>query len=860
MIIDDIDNFMLIFYTETQGNPSHIHAILRTVYDVNDPKDLKLILSKIRGCIADLISRKEYFEMKKIGIISSTDHLVEILEQAKCYLSHRCHERCQIPRMDHNGDQIFVCKVKNNFDRTFTPFQHTLQPVTVFHSSDAQAIYNRLGMMRGNHIIEPCLKSEIHVPISSSFDHKLSPTNGRLFSCYPSSQNLQFTTGRTISYYLCKYVAGLDDVALVVVGSERRSEPGYANAVVETLHNTKITSNKLRAEDKKKKTKHSGRLLTQMEALTVILGAPLVTSTETFVHIPTSPREYRAAFSKYEIGNGRDTEIPDELTDGAVLNQDIRKTKGFAICRLFSEQQISVIEDELKSELTTDKITIFSIRPPELRFVNNVTDYFRWFERKRAFPTKMKRKEVEARYRIMLEKDLGSCQWIDGLGYKVSLRRGALEDIVDYIEECPDAYFGSPAGRMKQDMSGLLKNLRNLHEEFDLGMPPPRRRGGSNTRSAEYTKLQRLFLSDSKSMKLPTPWVTSVYPKNKSRFLIHILLYFGRYETEYGLMATGNMRDAYVHAGLFDPNRPEASLDDLMKRYVRECLAYQPGSIFQHDRCLVLAQFAFSELLLGSTDDDPVMLTPCVLQSAMLEETTEKVELVRKSYLEGFIKTLFHDLSASGFSEEMLPIRESILGLSGEVPYEFPPSYNQKGRQSRASYDEQRSVLLKAKDALHRYKSGRAHKNLVVCGGPGNGKTTVCEEICLYGFSLGLAGIATSIVADRSKALGGIHIHLLCSIPARDGGNASPGAIAEVAIASLYRKPELLNFWRRLDFICIDEFGAVSAEMLATIDIIARHVKKSSAFMGGMLVIATMDIYQLLPFQGTPLLLSMNMI
>ena len=111
-------------------------------------------------------------------------------------------------------------------------------------------------------------------------------------------------------------------------------------------------------------------------------------------------------------------------------------------------------------------------------------------------------------------------------------------------------------------------------------------------------------------------------------------------------------------------------------------------------------------------------------------------------------------------------------------------------------------------------------------------------------------------MADRSKALGGIHVHLLCAIPASERNNISPGRAAEAAIMHLYRKPALLYLWQQLNFLYIYEFGAVSAEMFATIDIISRYIKQSNSFLGGLLCICSMDIHQLLPIQGTPLMLS----
>lgn len=514
-----------------------------------------------------------------------------------------------------------MCKVKDNYNRTFTPFQHTMEEVTVHHTSAARMIYKTLGMMSGYDIIEPCLKAEMHCPISSPFDRKFSPTNGHLFSCYPSAQNLQFCSGKAISAYLVKYVAGLDDVAIAVVHPARPMDKNDAKAVVEPLHNTKIASNKLRAEDLKKRTRMFDRILTQMEALTVALGDPLVTSTETFVHIPTAPREYRCAFKK-RVTTYKNN-IPDEVANGATPNQDTRRMKRFPVARLFSSDQLRVIKDELESDLTIDKVTAFSIRPPELLFVNSIQLYFKWFEREPILKRGMKWTEILLLYSMRLDSDLGSCEWIDGLGNKVTLRRGAFDAIVQYAEDdCPHILFGAKHRRPKDAMLSLLKQIRKLCNQFELAVEQPRRQRTSNTSEGQYKKICRLFLPGSKSRKLPTPWITAVYPKNKGRFLIHILLYFGRFETEYGLMRKGNMRDAYIDAGLYDCNTPIKSLHDLMARYVRECLAFQSGSVYQQDRSLVLAHAAFRDLLVNDVEsDEQLTQTPCVLQTSMIEET-----------------------------------------------------------------------------------------------------------------------------------------------------------------------------------------------------------------------------------------------
>jgi len=194
-------------FQEKQGNPSHIHAILRTIYDISTKEGLDRVLSKIRGCIDDLIHTTEKIEMQNKGLISSVQHLIELLETAKKYLSHTCHERCQIPHTDGSGRTVFVCKVSDNFLKTYTPSMHTMQNIEVHHTAEARSIYTRLGLMTDKgRPIHNCLVTQRHIPICSAKDRKFSPTNGHLFACYPSSQNLQFTTGHTISAYLVCFV------------------------------------------------------------------------------------------------------------------------------------------------------------------------------------------------------------------------------------------------------------------------------------------------------------------------------------------------------------------------------------------------------------------------------------------------------------------------------------------------------------------------------------------------------------------------------------------------------------------------------------------------------------------------------
>jgi len=71
--------------SDTHGNLVHIHSILQTTYDIEN-------------------------QMRDEGIVPSLDHFMQILTQAKSYLTHQCHLRCQIPCMSRNGETFFCQK------------------------------------------------------------------------------------------------------------------------------------------------------------------------------------------------------------------------------------------------------------------------------------------------------------------------------------------------------------------------------------------------------------------------------------------------------------------------------------------------------------------------------------------------------------------------------------------------------------------------------------------------------------------------------------------------------------------------------------------------------------------------------
>ena len=114
-------------------------------------------------------------------------------------------------------------------------------------------------------------------------------------------------------------------------------------------------------------------------------------------------------------------------------------------------------------------------------------------------------------------------------------------------------------------------------------------------------------------------------------------------------------------------------------------------------------------------------------------------------------------------------------------------------------------------------------------------------------------------MARREIQLGGKHIAYLFGIP-YSRSYLTIQRRADLALIKIIKKPKLQNFLRSLDVLFADKFAQTSAEMLGVLDIVFRKIKKSNNYMGGTLIIFTMDHLQTSPIKERPLLTSSQII
>ena len=143
------------------------------------------------------------------------------------------------------------------------------------------------------------------------------------------------------------------------------------------LHNTKVTSSKM-GEDKDRlnnKKKPNGNVISVLQMLHHILQYPEIVTNLEFIKVSTMPLELRA---------GTESVVSDNnARDGAYVEPAIvsyRKAIELEDFRLHTPKQVLILDDLKLSKLSVDKITQFSLRPPEfLQLFNELGNYFRWF-------------------------------------------------------------------------------------------------------------------------------------------------------------------------------------------------------------------------------------------------------------------------------------------------------------------------------------------------------------------------------------------------------------------------------------------------------------------------------------------------
>ena len=253
----------------------------------------------------------------------------------------------------------------------------------------------------------------------------------------------------------------------------------------------------------------------------------------------------------------------------------------------------------------------------------------------------------------------------------------------------------------------------------------------------------------------------------------------------------------------------------------------------------------------------PVKELPSCMATSLVDAADEKV----KTAWDAYRKSQVVSMSGALLNTDGFPGTEAFMKSTKSNTVEWSPlSLSKLDHQSEESYKEQQFAMKVGVDSVDNYMdclgADRLAKGVLYNGAPGAGKTFVLQCVGLYAIALGLNVMSTSLMAIRSVELGGLNIHQLLKLPRKKAPNLF--RLAQLARECLYRRKniELRYIIMTMDVLLLDECGQLSAQQLAVIDILLRHLRNNSYPFGGVLVLGSFDHRQLGCIDGLPFLLS----
>ena len=382
-----------------------------------------------------------------------------------------------------------------------------------------------------------------------------------------------------------------------------------------------------------------------------------------------------------------------------------------------------------------------------------------------------------------------------------------------------------------------------------------------STRSPQELEYLERFVGpcqESDPSKIPVIWFNSVKPFHANRFLLHILLTMGEYENEPQLIGDGHLLNAFKRSGLvpLDGHPLTEAVITITRRYILEQLYFLPGGSQMMNRCTVAAHGCLYQAIVNNAL--ALFELPPALYTKLQVQLDEKIIKHINESRETIITQVVNDLHKVGITG-MPSIQQLCDPASLRIQDVWNADNLTQGRnQPLESFIEQRRVWDFGKEKLDEYCQASHQiqtRNLIVAGGPGNGKTTSILVLLIMAASRGLSIAGTALMSERSHEVFGLdHIAQMFCIPVNE--MATPNRLAELAIGRLMRQPRKVAFIRQIDVLAFDEYGLLAATLLAVLDKICRKIRGSQAFMGGILVNASVDCLQPGPINDKPILLS----
>ena len=802
-------------FQSAAANLQHYHILFWLKNSTQD------IIEKIQCAHKHVLHEfKKLFQMN-FGTVDSEEHAGKLFDDCIRVQSHDCEKGHCLKKVRLNGER--KCRFPPYPQSNVPWYKKFHQP----HSEEALVALQEIDLAEprpgfDNSLqVTTTLMAGKYMYAATRGEH-MSPLNVALWSICKSSLNVLKVCKSVASRYLTSYAAGKEEHADVAINPE--NSHNVLNVQVQKIENKKLGGVRkiLAREAKQDKTQGiiDSTTIASTECVSWMLQLPTVITTMDFVSVPTVALENRGGvILKRKNNTCSRSNIPGVANEGPceIREHHLRLPRH----RLFTRSQKIVLESVNKTPFSTDKVTVFSLRPPELLFVNKLRPYFRWFKREKLSG---KRETASVRF---LKNDVRESTWVDGENYAIRLRPSAVSEFSAFVQESLAA---NPTD------SRLLDAFVIISEVLTISSHPGRSLFVSSDPNLSNTPAEVVF--------------SKVYPRNPANFLIHFLLSNAAFETEFELFDVPTLKDAYVK-GRVVPDKQvydENDVNELLKKYVLEQLRYLPGGTRSFDNNLLAAKSAFKGMLIDNDIyNEGLPITKMDTLTEALEDKAKK--MLRQSQL-NIIKSLTQKNLPN------FPNSSVFENVSKETPSDWSGELVPNNFQTEESREEQTIILEQLKELIceNLFSDHKFRKHQLILGPPGTGKTYVLTMALGYALTKGLFCLVTSLASRRSMHFGGEHIHKLFCLPPSSCG--SPIKMAEQALVKLDHRNDKKMLLMALEVLFVEEVSLISAEQWSAMDLTLQELKQSTLPFGGVLVIASGDQMQLPSIEGNDIFLS----
>ena len=562
---------------------------------------------------------------------------------------------------------------------------------------------------------------------------------------------------------LCRYIINILHSCLVSYRLDKdnratvkgnASNSGALKVSVEQLTNTKIGRNAVHERNDYNKSLTArnlkGTVIGTPRMIHRILGSREVRTNIDTIPISTLPFEYRGR-QKIRLNNeGTNLEelhLFDDLSDGMSEHPlAVKERLQAGIERKFTDSKVLMLRNNEFVSVRFDKVSLFGLRPPELlHLFRNLGHYYEWFS-------------FSEREGFQLSNDIVQCAWIDGANRLVRIRKCAVGPVKHHLNNLEEIC-------LTLDERKLRKYILVQLEKND------------------YDRNSMFFVDDGRSL-CPIPVFSRVNPEQSMKFLHHIVLVLGEYDTELDLHRCNNAMELLSNTNLIgrldtDEKTEEELMNSVyrvMQSVIDEIIPVQPISMRRMEVYILRSFYLLKGLILSNSI--PFVEIPSCLGSTLYEETDKKLKSEwgrhRRNQYRSITESLTND---NGDLLYKIPDSEFIESVSrtNAVQWNLTEVFQQTDVQSDESYKEQQFAMKLGIDAVDHYLNGYNHgvhtKGILNNGAPGAGKTFVLQIVSLYAISRGLNVMSTSVMAIRAGALGGINIHQLMRLPSKSSYN-----------------------------------------------------------------------------------------